>query len=141
MIYLGHVLSKNGIQTVPQKVEAICKWPVATNVTEVRSFLGFTNYYQRFIKKYVQVTKSLYKLLWGENASRKQNPIKWDLECQNAFDNLRELCITTPILAYVDFAKPFKLHTDTSVLGMGTVLYQVHEGVEKVISFASRFLT
>ena len=71
----------------------------------------------------------------------KQNPIKWDLECQNAFDNLKELCTTTPILTYADFAKPFKLHTNASVLGLGAVLYQVNEGVEKVISYASRSLT
>ena len=68
---LGHVVSKCGIQTDPKKLEAICKWPVPTNVTEVRSFLGFTNYYRRFIKKYVQVAKPLYKLILGENASKK----------------------------------------------------------------------
>ena len=77
----------------------------------------------------------------GENVSRKQNPIKWDLECQNAFDNLKELHTTTSILAYADFTKPFKLHTDDSVLGLGAVLYQVQKGVEKVISYASRSLT
>ena len=65
------------------------------------------------------------------NAYRKQNSIKWDSECQHTFDDLKELCTTTPILAYADFAKPFKLHTDASVLGLGTVLYQVHDGVEK----------
>ena len=57
LIYLGHVVSKDGIQTDPKKVKAIHKWPVPTNMTEVRSFLGFTNYYQRFIKKYAQVVK------------------------------------------------------------------------------------
>ena len=107
---------------------------------EVRSFLGFTNYFHRFIKKYAQVAKPLYKLISGENASRKQNLIQWDLDCQNAFDNLKELCTTTPILAYADFNKPFKLHTYASVLGLGAVLYQEHEGVEKVISYASRSL-
>ena len=60
---------------------------------------------------------------------------------QYTFDNLKELCTTTPILAYADFAKPFKLHTDASVLGLGTVLYQVHEDIEKVISYASRSFT
>ena len=70
LIYLGHVVSKIGIYD-PKKVEAIHKWPVPTNVTEVRSFLGFTNYYQRFIKKYVQVVKPLYKLIFGENASKR----------------------------------------------------------------------
>ena len=52
LTYLGHVVSKHGIRTDSKKVEAICKWPVPTNVTEVRSFLGFTDYYQRFIKRY-----------------------------------------------------------------------------------------
>ena len=126
---------------IPRRWKAIHKWPVPTNVTEVRSFLGFTNYYRRFIKKYAQVVKPLYKLISGENASKKQNSIKWDSECQHAFDNLKELCTTTPILAYADFAKPFKLHTNASVLGLGAVLYQVHDGVEKVISYASRSLT
>ena len=77
----------------------------------------------------------------GENASRKCNPIKWDFECQTAFDQLKELCTTTPVLAYADFTKPFKLHTDASVLGLGAVLYQLHESVEKVISYTSRSLT
>ena len=63
------------------------------------------------------------------------------MEYQNAFDNLKELCTSTPILAQADFATPFKMHTNASVLGLGAVLYQVHEGMEKVISYASRFLT
>ena len=138
--YLGHVVSKNGIQNDSKKVKAICRWPMPTNVTEIRSFLGFTNYYRRFIKKYAQVAKLLYKLISGENASKKQNSIKWDPECQEAFDSLKELCAITPILAYADFGKPSKLHTDVSVLGLGTVLYQVQDGVEKMISYASRFL-
>ena len=86
----------------------------------------------------MQVTKPLHKLILGENASQKWNCIKWDTECQKAFDKLKELCTTTPILAYADFGKPFKLHTDASVLGLGAVLYQVHDGVEKVISYTSR---
>ena len=89
LTYLGHVVSKDGIQTNPKKVEAICKWPIPTNVTEVRSFLGFTNYYQWFKSKYAQVAKPLYKLILGKNASTKSNPIKWDLECQTAFDQLK----------------------------------------------------
>ena len=63
------------------------------------------------------------------------------MECQNAFDNLKELCTTTPISAYADFAIPFKLHTNDSVLGLGAILYQLHKGVQKVISYASRSLT
>ena len=98
LTYLGHVVSKHGIQTDSKKVEAIHKWPVPTNVIEVRSFLGFTNYYQRFIKKYVWVARPLYKPISGENTSKKWNSIKWDLQCQKAFDKLKELCTTTPTL-------------------------------------------
>ena len=58
-----------------------------------------------------------------------------------AFDQLKVLCTTTPILAYADFTKPFKLHTNASVLGLGAVLYQVNVGVGKLISYASRSLT
>ena len=71
------------------------------------------------MKKYAQVAKPLYKLISGENAARKQNLIKWDLECQEAFHKLKELCTTSPILAYANFGKPFKLHTDVSVLRPG----------------------
>ena len=71
LTYLGHVVSKNGIQTDSKKVEVIQKWPVPTTVTEMCSFLGFTNYYCRFIKKYAQVAKPLYKLISGENIARK----------------------------------------------------------------------
>ena len=77
------------IQTDSKKVEAICKWHGPTNITEVRSFLGFTNYYWRFVKKYVQVVKPLYKLILGENTSKKWNSIKRDPECQEAFDKLK----------------------------------------------------
>ena len=63
-----------------------------------------------------------------------ENRIQLNGICQEAFDKLKELCTTTPILANANFGKPFKLHTDASVLGLGAVLYQVQDGVEKVIS-------
>ena len=120
LTYLGHVVSKHGIQTDSKKVKAICKWPVPTNVTKVQCFLGFTNYYHRLIKRYAQVAKPLDKLISGENAARNQNSIKWDSECQEAFDMLKELCTTMPILSYAIFGKPFKLHTDVSVSRPGS---------------------
>ena len=141
MTYLGRVISKNVIQSDSKKVEAIWKWPTPTNVMEVCSFLEFTNYYWIFIKKYAQVARPLYKLISGETVARKQKSIEWDPECQEAFDKLKELCTTTPIQVYADFGKPFTLHTDVSVLGLGAVLYQEQDGVKKVISYASQSLT
>ena len=87
------------------------------------------------------MAKPLYKLISGENASKKQKSVKWDSECEEAFDKLKELCTTTPILAYADFGKPFKLHTDVSVLDLRAVLYQVQDGAEKDISYVSWSLT
>ena len=87
------------------------------------------------------MAKPLYKLISGENAARKRNSIKRDSECLEAFDKLKELCTTTPVLTYANFGKPFKLLTDVSVLGLRAILYQVQDAVEKVISYASRSLT
>ena len=63
--------------------------------------------------------------------------IKWHQEYQEAFDRLEELCTNTPSLVYANFGKSFKLHADVNVLGLGAVLYQDQDGVEKVISYGS----
>ena len=119
-------------------MEAIQKWPILTNITEVSSFLGFTNYYPKFIKKYEQVAKPLYQLISGENVARKCNSVKLDPECQDAFDKHKELCTSTPVLTYVDFKKLLRLHIDTSIFGLGAVLYQEQDGIEKVVSYTSQ---
>ena len=75
LTYLGHRISEAGIETDDRKVKLICEWPVPKTVPEVRSFLGFTNYYCRFIYKYAQVTWPLYKLISVENASQKNKVI------------------------------------------------------------------
>ena len=141
MAYLGHVISAEGVATNESKIEAIKNWPTPTTVTEVQSFLRFTGYYCRFIPKVVQVACTLHKLTSGENAGKKKAAIKWDSKCQQAFDDLKTLCTTAPILAYANFTKPFKLHTDVCGTGLGAVLYQTQEDdTEAVIVYASRSL-
>ena len=122
--YLGHIVSSKGIETDPKKVEAVKNWTVPKTVTDVRSFLGFTNHYRRFIKGYANVAKPLNILVSGENANCKKASIEWTEECQAAFDKLKEICTSTPILAYANYRKPFQLQTDASDLGLGAVLYQ-----------------
>ena len=140
--YLGHIVSANGIETDPKKVKAVRNWTVPKTVTDVRSFLGFTNHYRRFIKSYANVARSLNLLVSGENANHKKALIEWTDECQVAFDKLKELCTSTPILAYVNYCKPFQLQTDASDLGLGAVLYQGDENDhQRVIAFASRSLS
>ena len=101
--YLGHIVSKDGIETDPKKVKAIKNWPVPISVTDVRSFLGFTNHYHRFIRGYAQIAKPLYKLISGKNSKLKKKAIEWNLDCDLAFKGLKDLCSNTPVLAYADY--------------------------------------
>ena len=142
--YLGHIVSKNGIETDPQKIEAIKKWPVPKTVTEteIQSFLGFTNYYHKFIPKYAQIARPINQLVSGENANKKKALVEWTEEWQTVFEHLKHLCSQTPILAYANYQKPFKLHTDTSENGLGAVLRQKQDDdMDHVIAYASRTLT
>ena len=136
--YLGHIVSSKGIETNPKKVKAVKHWTIPKTVTDVRSFLGFTNYYRRFIKGYAKVAKPLNTLVSGNNANHKKAPIKWTDECQVTFDKLKELCTSTPILAYANYKKPFQLQTDASDFSLGVVLYQRDDdNHQRVIAFAS----
>ena len=133
---------KNGIETDPKKLEATKKWPVPKTVTEVQSFLGFTNYYCKFVPKYVQIARPINWLISWENANEKKAQVDWTEECQIAFEHLKHLCSQTPILAYANYKKPFKLHTDASEHGLGAVLYQKQDdNMECVIAHASRTLS
>ena len=112
------------------------------SVTEVWSFLGFIGYYCQCIPKFVQVAWPLHELTCGENAGKKKAAIVWNDRCQQSFNDLKHLCTMVPILAYTDFKRPFKLHTDACGSGLGAVLYLTHDdGTDAVIAYASRNLT
>ena len=110
--YLSHVVSDRGIETSPKKIEAIMEWPRPKTVTQLRSFLGFCNYYRKFIEHFAQIAKSLYKLISGDNAKLKSYVLEWTQEHEDCFRNLKNVCCTTPVLAYADYLKLFILHTD-----------------------------
>ena len=65
--YLGHIVSKGGIETDPKKIVAVKLWPQPETVTQVRKFLGFTNYYRKFLYRYAQITKPLNQSISGDN--------------------------------------------------------------------------
>ena len=103
--------------------------------------MGFTNYYHKFITKYAQITQPINQFVSGENANKKKTLVKWNDECQQAFKKLKQLCSQTPILAYANYRKPFKLHTDASENGLGAVLYQKQDdGTDCIIAYASQSL-
>jgi transposase InsO family protein len=145
--YVGHTVSAKGIEANQDKVDKIRNWPTPLNVNELRTYLGFTGYYRRFVKDYAKIARPLNDLLTGPNSKKKKGrklkPIPWqwtDVQ-QLAFEKLKNCLTTPPVLGYPDFGKPFILHTDASCQGLGAVLYQENDGKERVISYASRGLS
>ena len=118
------------------------KWPTSQTVYDVRSFLGFVGYYRRFIKNFSKIAKPIREVITGlENQSKrtaKKTTIEWTEAANCTFEHLKELCVSTPILAYPDYQLPLILHTDSSSEGLGAVLYQRQDDKLRVIAYASR---
>eukprot|EP00731_Ephydatia_muelleri_P035738 Em0153g13a len=134
--YLGHLVGVDGLQVDPDKVGKVASWPVPQSAQQVQQFLGFANYYRRFIQGFAEVAKPLHRLT--EHAVN----FSWTAECQEAFENLRSRLTRAPILAFPDYTLPFVLDTDASDLGIGAVLSQVSSlGQEQVVAYGSRLLS
>ncbi|CAN2387863.1 Reverse transcriptase (RNA-dependent DNA polymerase), partial [Pristimantis euphronides] len=138
--YLGHSVSKHGVKPSPEKVAAVQQWPTPTTLRELRAFLGIAGYYRRFIKDFAKIAGPLHELLRGTAGGPKNRPIPWGVRQEEAFQKLKHLLTTAPILGYADFEQPFLLHTDGSLYGLGAVLSQIQEGKERVIAYGSRSL-
>ena len=94
------------------------------------------------MKSYAQIAKPLYQLITGENAKKETNEIEWTEKYEKAFCKLKEICSDTPILAYANYTKCLKVHTNASEQGLGTVLCQDQDdGTTRVIAYASRNLS
>ena len=119
--YLGYVVSESGISADAGKVKAVKDFPVPRNLKQLRSFLGLTSYYRRFIPRFSQVAVPLYAL------TRKDTPYQWNENCQQTFEQLKEMLIKAPVLAFPDFKHDFILETDASGTGLGAVLSQKQE--------------
>jgi hypothetical protein len=128
--FLGHVLSAKGIAVNPSKVKDILEWKPQTTVHQVPSFLGLVGYYRRFIPDFSKIVKPITSLL--KNDTR----FDWSSKCNEAFEQLKILLTTAPVLAQPDIEKPFDVYCDASGSGLGCVLMQ--EG--RVIAYASRQL-
>ena len=109
--FLGHVLSAEGVAVDPSKVKDVLDWKPPTTVHEVRSFLGLAGYYRRFIPDFSRVSKSITELL------KNQVKFVWSSDCEEAFQNLKRLLTTAPVLAQPDIEKSFDVYCDA--LGIG----------------------
>ena len=132
--FLGHEISEAGVATDSQKVQLVKDWPAPTTLKQLRGFLGLTGYYRRFVQDYSKIALPLNKLL------RKNRKFIWTTQCQQAFDQLKEKLITSPILALPRDEGTMILDTDASAGSIGCVLSQIQDGHERVIAYAGRAL-
>ncbi len=134
--FLGYVISPDGIFMDKSKVETIQCWANLSSVKDVQRFLGFANFYRRFIKGYSKITTSLTVL------TCKDKPLSWNPTAQAAFDILKMAFTSAPILMHPDPTKPFIVETDASDFALGAILSQFGiDGLLHPIAFYSRKLT
>ena len=101
IIYLGHVVSKEGIATDPSKTAAMDQYPTPKNIHELKQFIGFASYYRRFIPKFAEIAAPLHRL------TQKSVQYVWTEDCQRAFENLKQKFTKAPVLAFPQFDIPF----------------------------------
>lgn len=115
--YLGHVVTADGVSVDEDKIAAILRWPQPTTVRALRGFLGLTGYYRKFVQNYGIIVAPLTNML------KKQN-FQWTEDSLQAFNTLKKVMTSTPVLALPDFSKSFIIECDASESGLGAVLQQ-----------------
>ncbi|CAN6580908.1 unnamed protein product [Malus baccata var. baccata] len=133
-IVLGHIVSERGIEVDKSKIDLVLYLPSPTSVREVRSFLGHAGFYRRFIKDFSKISNPLCRLL------QKDVAFDFNEECEKAFNHLKEMLTSAPIIVPPDWSLPFELMCDASDYALGAVLGQRKEKRPHVIYYASRTL-
>ena len=111
--YLGIMVSPEGISQEEQKVVTIQEWPRPNTVKQVQAFIGFANFYRRFVPNFSSIVKPLTSL------TRKDTKWHWDNKHQHTFEGLKEALAKQPVLAHLDPSKPYILETNASGVAMG----------------------
>ena len=121
MEFLGVILEKETVQMDPTKTKGIVDWKTPQNLKDVRAFLGFTGFYRYFVPNYLKIARPLIEL------TKKAVPFHWNEAQLKAFETLKSLMCSRPVLKQPDYAKPFFLSTDASAYGVGAILSQEGE--------------
>ena len=129
--YLGHLISADGNQPLPEKLESIAKMPAPRNPKEVKQFLGLIGYYRKFILRFADISRVLTHL------TKKDIEFKWTSECENCFQILKEFLQQAPILRYPDPQANYTLYTDASKYTYAGILTQHSNSTDHPITYVS----
>jgi Reverse transcriptase (RNA-dependent DNA polymerase)/RNase H-like domain found in reverse transcriptase len=132
--YLGVIIGQGEVKMDPVKVEGIANWPTPTTVREVQSFLGFCNFYRAFIPRFSHIARPLNDL------TKKSKQWSWNEDEEQAFQALKTICTSYPVLRTPDWSKQFVLETDASGFALGAVIMQEYEDGLHPVAFHSRSL-
>ena len=133
--FLGVVIGPNGIEMEEGKVDGVLSWPEPKNVKDVRKFLGLANYYRRFIKDFAQVARPINML------TRKDVKWQWGVEQQKAFNKLKKVFTTKPILAAPDLDKEFRVEANASNYATGVLSMKCSDEMWRPVAFISKSLS
>ena len=132
VVFLGHVVSSQGVKPDPTNVVKITDWPRPTYAKEVKQFVATGSYYWRFIKNFAKIARPLFDL------TKKDAGFKWGDSCEAAFTEIKEALVGPEVMGHPLNDGTFYLDTDTCGTGIGAVLSQEQAGRERVIAYASR---
>jgi len=135
--YLGLVISENKVVMDPVKVAGVCEWPIPENRTDVQAFIGFINFYHRFIQDFSTIARPLF------NLTRSDQAWNWGIKEQEAFECLKIAVTTALILASPQDSEPFHIKADSSDFTSGAILSQQLPGEKKwyPVAFYSKSLS
>ena len=129
--YLGHLISDEGIQPLPEKLESIAKMPVPQNAKQVKQFLGLVDYYRKFVPRFSDISRPLTQL------TRKNEGFNWSAECDKCFHMLKDYLQETLMLRYLDPAADYILYTDASKYAYAGVLTQSIDRTDHPVTYTS----
>jgi RNase H-like domain found in reverse transcriptase/Integrase zinc binding domain/Reverse transcriptase (RNA-dependent DNA polymerase) len=131
--YLGMIIEEGRISMDAVKLGGIRDWPVPTTLKQTRSFLGFGNFYRKFISHYSKLARPLNDL------TKKNKKFEWSTECQEEFDTMKKQFTEELVLLMPDQSKPFQIESDTSKVATGAVLPQLDlNGDRHPVAFLSK---
>ncbi|GFX67241.1 transposon Tf2-8 polyprotein [Trichonephila clavipes] len=141
LIFLGHLITPDGIKPLPDKVQAVLDYKQPETVGSLRKFLGLLNFYRRFLPKAAEQQYLLSEFLKGSKGKKDSRPLNWSSEAITAFQRCKQALADAALLAHPSPSAPLALHVDASDYAIGGALHQVVDSELQPLAFFSRKLT